>query len=157
MDNLNIICIVQSAFKSLSASLKSYGEAVDWRQRRPTKQFAADFTDQRLGFSQNALNLLSILLDDQVKMTSLDREQLVEDVESPEWNALAIDSRLRERYPEHQELILETFVEMKDLLLDLRRELMTGQDPSCFDEAEGDEFGLQVRRICCIQENTVNR
>lgn len=145
MDNLSIICIVQSAFKSLSRSLASYDGAItDWSQRRPTRQFVNDFADQRLVFNQNALNLLNVLLDNQPEISKLDREQLLEDVKSPGWDGLEIDSRLKERYPDSHELILETFVEMTDLLLDLRQELVTGQDPNCFHESEGDALYPQV-------------
>jgi hypothetical protein len=123
MSGVEAAGLVLATFPLAISALEHYRDTAEvlgvfWKIRREYKIWMHSLNICRLAFEQNLEEFLLPLIADDDEL-----QQLIADPDGLEWKNPELEARLRQRLPKSYDLYLESIDRIKDVMIELKREL----------------------------------
>ena len=143
MSGVEAAGFVLAVFPLCISALEHYRDTAEvlgffWKIQREYKKWKHNLDFCRLAFEQNLEEFLLPLIADEDELRTL-----ISDPSGPAWAELELEERLRERLPKSYELYLESIEHIKDVMVELKKEL--GIDKAGFQNRVADN-GVSSKR-----------
>lgn len=123
MSGVEVAGFVLAVFPLAISALEHYRETAEtvgafWKIRKEYKTWTHSLNICKLSFEQNLEEFLLPLIADDEEL-----QRLIAEPDGPEWKNPELEKRLRQRLPRSYDLYLESIDRIKDVMVEIKREL----------------------------------